>query len=56
MSGVKNKNCKCPFCEGELEEEFVPFCKTCNIPVKRCSKCGAVIPSEANNCPECGQS
>jgi len=56
MSDIKNKECKCPFCEGELEEDLVPFCKTCQIPVKRCSVCGAVIPLEVNNCFECGQS
>ena len=56
MSDVKNKKCKCPFCEGELEEELVPFCKTCMVPIRYCSNCGTVIPSEETNCPECGQS
>jgi len=56
MSEVNDKKCKCPFCDGELDEEFMPFCKTCNVTIKYCSHCGAAIPSEATNCPECGQS
>jgi predicted amidophosphoribosyltransferase len=52
----KNQECKCPFCDGEIEEKELPFCSSCNTPIKYCKNCGTPIPSEVNNCPECGQS
>ena len=51
-----NKKCKCPFCDHELEDSGLPFCKFCHVNIKYCENCGTPIPSEVTNCPECGQS
>ncbi len=60
-TNTNNKNlniCKCPFCESELENQGMPYCKTCNITIKFCTHCGKPLPidSESTVCPECGQS
>jgi hypothetical protein len=57
MSKEENeKKCRCPFCDGELEEQGFPFCKTCNLSIKKCKYCGKPVPAETTVCPECGQS
>jgi hypothetical protein len=56
MSNEDKNKCKCPFCDGELDEAFIPFCKTCNVMIKYCIHCGKPIPVESTICPECGQS
>jgi len=52
------KECKCPFCDAELEIKDMPFCDSCNLEVdiKICKDCGKPIPAEVSICPECGQS
>jgi len=56
MSDEMDKKCKCPFCNGELEDKEMPFCKTCHIRIEYCNRCGAAVPADAPVCPECGQS
>jgi len=51
------KECKCPFCETELNSGCLEpvFCKPCNIKLVRCEKCGQLFKAELTKCPNCGE-
>jgi len=49
------QKCKCPFCDSELLMKcFEPvFCKTCNIELILCVKCGKLYNIKFDRCPFC---
>ncbi|MEE8372846.1 MAG: zinc ribbon domain-containing protein [Dehalococcoidia bacterium] len=47
--------CACPYCEEETAPEASHFCKPCQVTLRRCVKCLAVVEEGVTVCPKCGQ-
>jgi predicted amidophosphoribosyltransferase len=46
----------CPFCDAEIAEAAFPYCEACGLKVLYCPGCGATVPRDREECPECGTS
>ncbi|OGS28230.1 MAG: hypothetical protein A2297_02300 [Elusimicrobia bacterium RIFOXYB2_FULL_48_7] len=57
MNLKKKTQCKCPFCETELENScFEPvFCEPCKIKYRICAKCNTVYKATDKKCPKCAE-
>jgi len=51
----KESGCFCPYCEEGIVLEISPFCQSCQIVLRYCSRCRIVVEREATVCPQCGQ-
>ena len=51
----KERKCKCPFCDAELELScFEPlFCKPCGVELVICKHCGTSYAKKLKECPSC---
>lgn len=50
------KQCVCPYCDEELLNLNLPFCRTCGVMIRLCTHCHVAIRDEdADVCPECGK-
>lgn len=54
VSKKTDKSCSCPYCDIPVKPTSSPFCKGCGAKLRFCSKCGCVIPKDAQKCPKCG--
>ena len=52
--GNREHNPHCPYCDIEITETNLPFCKQCKNTLIRCTKCLAVIPEGETVCHNCG--
>ena len=44
----------CPYCEGEIIDAGLPYCKPCGITLLYCTRCKISVEREAKVCPKCG--
>ena len=44
----------CPFCESEIMEADLPYCKLCGVKTLLCPQCRQPVAKEASSCPGCG--
>ena len=44
----------CPYCDGEMIEEAVSYCKACGVTVFYCPECRKPLSRENKVCPHCG--
>ena len=50
----KTKKRTCPYCEGQIMDAKLPYCKPCDVMLLYCTRCGIAVKREANACPQCG--
>lgn len=51
----KKRECKCPYCDAELDVEEMPiFCQPCAVTIVKCGHCGGPVRLGSGTCPECG--
>ncbi|MFA5317801.1 MAG: Fe-S cluster assembly scaffold protein NifU [Dehalococcoidales bacterium] len=46
----------CPFCDGEVMEADLPYCKACGVKVLLCPNCKQPVGKDVSQCPKCGAS
>jgi len=44
----------CPYCEEEMRQADLPYCRACQLTVFYCPKCRKPLPREKRVCPHCG--
>lgn len=56
-SNIKNtgKAPHCPYCEQEVQDAKLPWCKGCGVKLQYCPECGKPVSRQAVTCPECGK-
>jgi len=52
--GEKKVKRTCPYCEGEIIDSDLPFCKPCGVTLLYCVTCQTAVDREAEVCPKCG--
>lgn len=45
----------CPFCDQEILDDPAPYCRPCQVELRRCGGCHAVVERKATVCHRCGQ-
>jgi Double zinc ribbon len=56
VKGEKGKEERpgCPYCDEDVKNARLPFCKPCEVSLPYCAKCREVVPKDATTCPYCG--
>ena len=44
----------CPYCEEEIFDAGLPYCKPCGVALLYCTRCNISVEREAKVCPRCG--
>jgi RNA polymerase subunit RPABC4/transcription elongation factor Spt4 len=44
----------CPYCDGQIIQAKLPYCKPCDVTLLYCTKCQIAVKREAKVCPQCG--
>jgi predicted amidophosphoribosyltransferase len=44
----------CPYCEEEMRQADLPYCRACQLTIFYCPKCRKPLPREKRVCPHCG--
>lgn len=52
-----SKECKCPFCDCDLNPELCQFmfCQACQVKFIECKVCGKLFSDKLKACPNCGE-
>lgn len=45
----------CPYCDQDVQEAKLPWCKGCGVKLQYCPECGKPVSREAESCPHCGK-
>ncbi len=56
VKGEKGKEERpgCPYCDEDVKNAKLPFCKPCGVSLPSCASCHEVVPKDATTCPYCG--
>ncbi|MBI2847835.1 MAG: zinc ribbon domain-containing protein [Chloroflexi bacterium] len=52
--GEERKPVCCPFCDTEIMEADLPFCRICKANIVYCQQCQQPLPRGERVCPACG--
>jgi predicted amidophosphoribosyltransferase len=44
----------CPYCDAEIVEATLLYCKACKVAIFHCPKCGRPVSRDKKKCPHCG--
>ncbi len=53
-NNITKKAPHCPYCDEEVQQAKLPWCKGCGVNLVYCPHCSKLFPSEATSCPHCG--
>lgn len=48
------KKCVCPYCDVEIIQMKLPYCKDCGVVLRYCASCHVAVGPGVEVCPECG--
>ena len=50
----KKEHLFCPYCEEEIAEALLPYCRACGVTMFYCPKCRKPLSRDNRVCPHCG--
>jgi len=50
----KQEHLSCPYCDEEIMQAALTYCRTCQVTLFFCPKCRKPLPRENRVCPHCG--
>ena len=48
------EHCACPYCDEDIADESLPYCKACKAELSHCPECGKPMEKDARTCENCG--
>jgi predicted amidophosphoribosyltransferase len=50
----EKKKVFCPYCDEEIRNSNLPYCRVCGLTTFTCPGCGKTVARENEVCPHCG--
>ena len=54
MAEKTKRHDACPYCDVEILEADLPFCRACQVKIVYCPSCRKPVARDKKTCPACG--